>query len=149
MLWKHAAQGDERAFMTVKCVEASSLTTGYLVALRVGTNASFDGTQAVRAASGTTADLPAFIGVAAMDIASNAYGRVQTYGPVASVAFSNQGTSITINVGDPLVPGAAAGNATSLAPTYAASGFKYILASNTPAAISAAGYMSGWIRGIL
>lgn len=149
MLWKHAALGDERAFMTIKNVEASSLTTGYLVALRVGTSASFDGTQAVRAASGTTADLPAFIGVAVKDIASNNYGLVQTYGSTASVAISNQGTSITINVGDPLVPGAAAGTATSLAPTFAASGFKYILASNVPAAVSAFTYMSGWIRGIL
>lgn len=149
MLWKHAALGDERAFMTVKCVEASSLTTGYLVALRVGTSASFDGTQAVRAASGTAADLPAFIGVAAQDIASNTYGRVQVYGPVGSVAFSNVGTSITINVGDPLIPGAAAGTAFSGAPTYAASGFKYILASSVPAAISAQAWISGWIRGVL
>lgn len=149
MLWKHAAQGDERAFMTIKNVEASSMTTGYLVAICVAQSASFDGTQAVMAASGATGNLPAFIGVANMDIVSNGYGRVQTYGPCASVAFSNQGSSITINVGDPLVPGAAKGNATSLAPTYAASGFKYILASNVPAAISAAGYMNGWIRGIL
>ena len=137
MLWKHAAFGDERAYMTVKNVEASSMTTGYLVAICVGNSASFDGTQAVMPASGTAGNLPAFVGVAFRDIASNTYGLVQTYGPCGSVAFSNQGTSITINVGDPLVPGAAKGTATSLAPTYANSGFKYILASNTAAAVSA------------
>lgn len=137
--------------MTIKCVEASSLTTGYLAAIRVGTSASFDGTQAVMAKSGNGADLPAFIGVSVKDIASNAYGLVQTYGPVASVWISNQGSSITINVGDPLVPGAAPGGATSLAPTYAASGFKYILASNVPtgSCISATAWISGWIRGVL
>lgn len=149
MLWKHAALGDERGFMTIKNVEASSLTTGYLVALRVGTGASFNGTNAVRAAAAGTADLPAFIGVAVQDIASNNYGLVQTYGPTASVAISNVGTSITINVGDPIVPGGAAGTGFSLAPTYAASGFKYILASATNPAISAFGYISGWIRGVL
>lgn len=146
MLFKSAAQGDERAFGTYRCVEASSLTTGYLAALRIGTNASFNGTNVVMAKSGNTGDLPGFLGVAAQDIASNAYGLVQVYGPVASVFLSNVGSSLTVNVGDPMVPGAVAGGAFSGAPTYANGGFCFVIASNTPAAISAASYISGFVR---
>ena len=146
MLWKHAALGDERAYGTYKAVDASSITAGYLVAVCLGNSASFDGTQVVKPASGTAANLPGFIGVAVNNIAPNAYGLVQLFGPCASVAFSNVGSSLTINVGDPLVPGASAGTAFSLAPTYAASGFTYISASAVPAAISASGWMSGFIR---
>ena len=155
MLWKQSALGDERAFMTVKNVEASSLTTGYMVALCVGNAASFDGTQAVMAASGTNTNnqLSAFVGVAAKDIPSNAYGLVQTYGNVASVAMSWVGVSVTINLGDPLVPGAAKGTAASVAaPTWANAGFKYIIASavnSNLGTMSGVGYISGWIRGVL
>lgn len=145
MLFKQASRGDERAYITVRCVEASSLTLGFGVAFRVGTAASFDGINAVMADSSNAADLPAWIGVAAQDIASNAYGIVQVYGPLASVYLSNTGSSLTINSGDPLVPGAGAGGFFSAAPTYANSGFKFILASNVPVATSATGYMSGLI----
>lgn len=145
MLFKQAARGDERAYLTVKNVEATSITTGQGVCFRVGTGASFDGTSAVRSASATTADLPAFVGIAAQDIASNAYGIVQVFGLVASVLLSGVGTSITVNAGNPLVPGAEPGGLFSLAPTYAASGFKYVLCTNPPAAISASGYCSGYI----
>jgi len=151
MLFKQAARGDERAFLTVKNVEASSITTGMGVALRIGTTASFDGTSAVRAASGTAADLPGFLGVAAQDIASNAFGLVQIFGNVASVLLSNVTTSITVTAGDPLVPGALAGGFYSLAPTYAASGFCYVLVSNAPTATlsqAAPLYCSGFVRAI-
>lgn len=146
MLWKQAARGDERGYGTWQCVEASSLTTGYLAALRIGTNGSFNGSNVVMADSDNAPDLPGFIGVAAQDIPSNTYGLIQVFGPVASVFISNVGTSLTVNVGDPLVPGKAGGGAFSGAPTYANSGFCFIIASNTPAAISAAGYLSGFIR---
>lgn len=143
MLFKQASRGDERIYQTIKNVEASSLTTGYGVALRVGTAASFDGINAVLSDSDNAADLPAWVGVAAQDIASNAYGLIQSYGLVASVLLSHIGSSLTVNSGDPLVPGKGAGGFFSGAPTYANSGFKYILASNTPAAISGTAYMSG------
>lgn len=140
------AQGSpQRLYLPVRCVEASSLTNGYLAALAVGGN-SFDGNGAVMADSDVAANLPGFCGVAAQDIASNAYGVVQQLGFAASVFLSNVGSSLTINQGDPLVPGKAAGGAFSLAPTYAASGFKFILASNVPAAISASGWLSGLVR---
>jgi hypothetical protein len=146
MLFKHAAQGDEKAFLTIKNVEASSLTTGYLVCIRTGT-ASFDGTQAVRAISTGGGDLYGFIGVAAIDIVSNGFGPVQCFGAAASVFFSNVGSSITFTTGDALIPGAVAGGAFSVLPTILNSGGKFIICSavglNT---ISAAGWVSGYVR---
>lgn len=151
MLFKQAARGDERAFLTVKNVEASSLTTGMGVGLVLNTTASFDGTSSVRMASGTAANLPGFLGVAAQDIASNAFGLVQIFGNCASVLLSNMGTSITVTAGDPLIPGAVAGTFFSGAPTYAASGFGYVLVSNAPTTtLSQASplYCSGFVRAI-
>jgi hypothetical protein len=57
--------------------------------------------------------------------------------------LSNEGSSITITAGDPLVP-AAVGFA-SAAPTYANSGFKYVINGLT-ATISAASYITGLIK---
>lgn len=149
MLWKHAARGDEKAFMTVKCVEASSITTGYGAAIKIATGASFDGTQAVMTRSGTAGDLPGFVGIAVQDIASNAYGLIQTFGFCASVLLSQVGTSITIAFGDPLIPSPLAGALSSGAPTYAASGFGWVVASNVPSnTLSTSGplYASGYVR---
>lgn len=149
MLFKHAAQGDERAFMTVKCVEASSITAGYAVAIKIATSASFDGTSAVMTRTGTAADLPGFIGIAVRDIPSNQYGIVQIFGNCASVLISNVGTSITINVGDPLIPSPLAGALSSAVPSYAASGFNWVIASNVPTnTLSQAAplYISGFAR---
>lgn len=151
MLFKHATRGDERAFMSVKNVEATSITTGMGVALRIGTTASFDGTNAVRATSATAADLPGFLGVAVSDLASNAFGLVQIFGNCASVLLSNLNTSITINVGDPMIPSALAGAFASAVPSYAASGFGWVIASNVPTntlSQAAPMYISGFIRGI-
>lgn len=120
----------EQAITPVTNVDARSLTQGWPVAFRLGTTASLNFNNAVLALSGTAADLPGFLGVADQDIATNAVGRVVVWGYAKSVYISQTGTSITINNGDPLVPGA--GGFFSLAPTYAASGFKYVIASNVP-----------------
>lgn len=142
MLFKHAAFGDEKAFMSVQNVSASSITTGFPVLLATA-NASFNGTNVIVGAnSGNTG----FVGVAFQDLPPNSYGLIQNLGPTASILLSNVGTSITINNGDPVVPGPA--GFFSAAPTYANSGFKYVLVSNTPAAVSAAGYASGYVRAI-
>ena len=110
MLIKEAALGDERLYLTYKNVEASSLTTGYAVALAQGTSgASFDGTQACLAGTAATGRQTGWIGISARDIAPNAYGIIQVYGPVNSVFVSNVGTSITINTGDACVPAALSG----------------------------------------
>lgn len=151
MLFKQAARGDERAFLTVKNVEATSMTLGMAVGLCIGTAASWDGTNAVRMASGTGANLPGFLGVAAQDIPSNGYGIIQIFGACASVLLSHVATSVTIASGDPLIPSPAAGLFSSAAPTYAASGFGWVIASNVPSnTLSTAGplYCNGFVRGI-
>ena len=51
MLFKQASAGDERVFVTVKNVDAASITTGNGVMYAVGTGASFDGIQAVNSIS--------------------------------------------------------------------------------------------------
>lgn len=135
----------ENVYTVVTNVDARSLTQGWPVALRLGTAASLNFNAAVLALSGTAADLPGFLGVADQDIATNAVGRVVLWGYAKSVFLSNVGSSLTVNNGDPLVPGAA--GFFSLAPTYAASGFKYVICSNRPAAISAAAWASGFVKG--
>lgn len=151
MLFKQAARGDERGFLNVKNVEATSITTGQGVALRIGTSASFDGTSAVRATSATAADLPGFLGVAVQDIPSNGFGLIQCFGNVSSVLLSNQNTSITINNGDPLIPGPLVGAFASGVPTYAASGFGWVICSNAPSnttSVAAPAYVSGFVRAL-
>ena len=105
---------------------------------------STDGVSAVIADA--AADYTGFIGVAVQDIANNDIGRVQISGFVNSILLSHVGTSITINAGDPIVP--APSGFFSGAPTYANSGFKFLLvASNVPVAVSAGGsYASGLIK---
>jgi hypothetical protein len=143
----------EQITMPVTSVDAASLTTGFPVALVLNTNASMNFNAAVRALSGTAANLPGFLGVADQDIIANAVGRVVVWGYAKSVLLSVTNTSVTINNGDPLVPGAA--GFFSLAPTYAASGFKYVIASaqtgqvvygNMSAAANAI-YAVGFVKG--
>ena len=149
MLFKQTAQGDERAFMTVKNSAGSSITLGYAVALAISGTASFDGTQVVLAASGTAANLPGFLGIAATTIPNTSYGIIQIYGNIASVLVSNMGTSITLTAGDPLIPSTVAGALFSAVPTYAASGFNWVICSNPPSnTLSQAAplYVSGFGR---
>lgn len=144
MLFKHAAQGDERAYMTIFNCLPQSITTGFPVNLALGT-ASFNGTNAICNTNGTLSGA-GFIGVANRDIPGNSYGIIQTLGMVASVLLSNVGTSLTINIGDPLTPGPA--GFFSAAPGWFQGGYKYLIASNLPPAISAQAYCSGYIRAI-
>lgn len=151
MLFKQASAGDERVFVTVKNVDASSVTTGAGVMLAIGTGASFDGIQAVNAISTGGSSLFGLLGVAVKDIAVNAFGLVQTYGNCLSVLISQMNTSITIGSGNPLTPSSLIGAWSSVtgAPTFAASAFGFVIASNTPAnTISTAGplYLSGFVR---
>ena len=131
----------EKVFINVLNVHGATITTGNPVSYALG--ASNDGISVVMPGA-AGANSPGFIGVAKNDIANNDYGLVQIYGFVNSVLLSNVGTSITVNSGDPLVPGPA-GFASS-APTYANSGFKFLSASNVPVAVSAVAYASGLIR---
>ena len=140
----------EKIFIPVLNTEASSMTTGYAVAIAFGA-ASADGHQAVMTRSGTAANLPGWVGVAAADIAANTRGRVQTYGYAASIYLSQMNTSITVTIGDLLVPGAQAGGLTSaITPTGAASGFRYVMVISAPTLTlsNTVGncYTSGYIR---
>jgi len=151
MLFKQASAGDERVYVTVKNVDAASITTGYAVMYAVGTGASFDGIQAVNAISTGAQSLYGFLGIAVKDIAVNAFGLVQTYGNCSSVLYSNMGTSITIGAGNPLTPSSLLGALSSVtgAATMASSAFGFIIASNPPSnTLSQAAplYGSGFIR---
>ncbi len=130
----------EKVYIGIKNVEGATMTVGLPVAYVLGT--SQDGVNAVIA--NAAADYPGFIGVVVKNIANNDYGQVQIAGWCNSILLSNVGTSITVNAGDPLVPSPA--GFASAAPTYANSGFRWIAASNVPAAVSAAAYASGLIR---
>lgn len=148
MLFKQSARGDERIYATYQNVEASSLTTGYAVAVALGASgASFNGTQACLAGTAAIGRQSNWLGQAASDIAPNAYGLVQVYGPVNSVFISNVGTSLTFGVGAYLVPGALAGSLfCASAPTFANSGFAFMTCSNDLPAVSATGWVSGFMR---
>lgn len=131
----------ENVYRVVRNVEGATITTGLPVSL---VNTSTDGVAAV--ISDAAGNHPGFIGVAVQDIANNDFGRIQTSGFVNSILVSHVGSSITINAGDPLVPGPV--GFFSAAPTYANSGFKFLSASNVPVAVSAAAYASGLIKGL-
>lgn len=144
MLFQKVNKSDsEKVYVTVTNAEGATITTGYPVAYALGAG-SADGSNAVIA--NATADFPGFIGVAFRDIPRNGYGLVQVSGYVASVLISNVGTSITINVGDPLVPSPA--GFFSAAPTYANAGFKWIAAATVPtgSVVSAVAYVTGLIK---
>lgn len=137
----------EKIYFDAKNVSGATITTGYAVALALGT--SIDGINVVLANS-TAAVSPGFIGIASKDIANNDYGTVQTGGFCGSILVSNMGTSVNFSVGDPLVPSGLNGALFSGAPTYASGGGYFVhAASNAPATLSAAAplYVSGIIRG--
>lgn len=131
----------ENVYRVVQNAEGATITTGLPVSLA---NTSTNGVLGVIA--NAAGDYPGFIGIAVEDIANNDFGRVQISGFVNSILLSNAGTSITINALDPLVPAPA--GMYSAAPTYANSGFKFVIASNVPVAVSAAAYASGLIKTI-
>ena len=143
------AQGSAtKLYLPVKTTINTSLTLGYAVGLALN-GVSFDGAQAMLLDSDVADHLPGFIGVANGDIAASAYGLVQCWGFAASVYLSQYGTSVTVNQGNPLVPGKEAGGLGSTVPTYLNAGFKYIVCSNPPATVSmakTANYASGLVR---
>lgn len=142
MFKKLNRDGAENVFRTVLNVQGATITTGRAVSIKP-TTASCDGISAILADA--AGDYPGFAGIATQDIANNDYGLIQTSGFVASVLLSQEVGSITVNAGDPLVP--SPGGFASAAPTYANSGFKYVIAaSNVPLVMSAATYASGLIK---
>lgn len=105
----------EKIFAVVKNVDADSITTGFAARIVGGAAAeivSTDGVNAVKA----TALTSQFAGIAAEDIASNGYGRVQVWGYVNSIAYSfeaNKTVGVTGNALSFLKVSAAPGLMTS------------------------------------
>lgn len=139
MLFQQLNRSDsDKVYISVKNVEGATITAARAVSL---VNTSTDGVNAVIA--NAAADYRGFVGFAKADIANNDYGLIQVSGFVDSILLSNVGSSITINAGDMLIPGAA--GMFSGVPGAANAGLKVVLASNVPVAVSAAGYCSGLI----
>jgi len=122
-----------------------SLTTGYGVRI-VQTAASFDGISAITTTAATIKD---FLGVVFKDTPINGFGKATCFGYAASVVISNVGTSITVNAGDTLKPGAVAGTFFSSVTDAAMTTLlgKYIVAGQTNG-ISALAWVSGFVRGM-
>jgi len=144
----------ERILVNVKNVEASSLTTGFGVALAVGNEdvvASADGVSAVLFT--TSAELrPGFIGVAKGDIASNGYGPVISWGFADSIALSQE-ANVTVGLlagASLLRAGAQAGTFTSALAPQAISTYcgKYVGNATTQSCTGGINYTKGLIRAI-
>lgn len=118
----------ERVQIVVKNVDGGgSLTTGLGVALAQAV-ASTDGVSAVR---NTLALGLGFCGIAAQDIAINAYGLVTAWGFAASVAISQSVGSWTIAAGAVLKPSAVTGQWTSVVTPQSLSTqlYRYVIAA--------------------
>lgn len=139
----------EKVYLLVKNVDGSgSITTG------MGVNvcqlaASFDGVSAIKTGT-TTASWNGFVGVANQDIAINAFGLVQSWGYANSVQVSGVGTSLSIQVGNYLIPGAVAGQFFSSLTDQAVSTLLYRYAINAVATMVSANpsYTSAFIRAL-
>lgn len=142
----------ERVLINVKCVEASSITTGFGVCLAVGNEdvaASADGINAVFFTASTELN-PAFIGVAKRDIASNAYGPVICFGWADSVALSQE-AAVTVGLlagASILIPGAQAGTFTSSITNQNVSTlmYRYVINATTQSTNGAINYTKGFVR---
>lgn len=93
----------------------------------------------------TVEEIRLFAGIANADVADTAVGRFIVYGYAASVQTFALGSSITINPGDPLGPGAAASLGVSSAGLVTAFGPVLCLES-AAVTVSAGSYISGWVR---
>lgn len=146
----------EKVLINIQNVDASSITTGYGVALNVGDAAAVVSTDGVQSLiMGTNAAIvPGFIGVALRDIAPNAYGLVQVWGYAASIALSGVGSSLTVGVltgatNSLLTPTAGIkGTFTSTLTPQAISTFcgKYIINALTTGISAHPSWTSGFVR---
>jgi hypothetical protein len=124
---------------------SGSITTGMGVAM-VLAGASINGYAVTKA---TAALQAGFAGVAIEDIPINGFGLSRIWGLAASVLLSNVGTSITINAGNALRPGAAAGtyfSAQATGETLSTLLYRWVTAADT-IAVSAQAWVRGFVRG--
>jgi hypothetical protein len=123
-------------------VRGATLTLGHAVGV-CGLAASLSGNNAV---SPTEAN--PFQGISLSDVPVNGVGMARAYGVVSSVFVFAVGSSVTVNAGDVMGPGAAAslgvnstGVRTVLAPVYAAT-------AAGAAICSPGGYVKGFVRAL-
>mgnify|MGYP001583980904 CR=1 FL=1 len=142
----------ERILVNVLNGEASSLTTGFGVALAIGNEdvvASANGVTAVMFTN--SAELrPGFIGVAKSDIAPNSYGPVISWGFADSIALSQE-ANVTVGLlagASLLRAGAQAGTFTSALTPQAISTYcgKYVVNATTQSCTGGINYTKGLIR---
>lgn len=137
----------EKVFILIKNVDGSgSITTG-MGAQLTQLAASFDGIGAVKVAA---ALYNGFLGVAVQDIAINSFGLVQNWGYCNSVQVSGVGTSLSIQVGNYLIPGAVAGQFFSSLTDQALSTLLYRYSINAVATMVSANpsFTSAFIRAL-
>lgn len=132
--------------ITVQNVDGSgSITTGMGVAM-VLAGASINGYAVTK---NTAALQPGFAGIATRDIPVNGFGESQVWGFCGSVLMSNVGTSITVNAGNALRPGAVAGTFFSgqgTGETLSTLAYRWVVAADTTA-ISGPAWVRGFVRG--
>lgn len=148
----------EKVFIVALNTEASSITTGFGARFLGGAAAeivSTDGSQVVMTVTGG-ATMAQFAGIASADIPANSFGRLQSHGYVASVAYSGVGSQLTVGVtgiaASYLIPGAAAGTFFSAGVPQAvlSTGMGNLLQAWTTTLISVhPSYGSGFVKAIL
>jgi len=137
----------DRVLIVVKNVDGGgSITTGLAVAL-CEAGASIDGVSAVKL---TGARGKGFAGIAAGDIAINAFGLVTAWGYAASVQISAVGSSITVTAGDVLKPGAVAGTLFSAIANEAISTqlYKYVYVASSQTISANPVWTAGIVRAL-
>lgn len=137
----------EKVFILVKNVDGSgSITTG-MGAQLTQLAASFDGVSSVKSAA---ALYNGFMGIAVQDIAINAFGLVQNWGFCNSVQVSGVGSSLSVQVGNYLIPGAVAGQFFSSLTDQALSTLLYRYAINATATMVSANpsFTSAFIKAL-
>jgi hypothetical protein len=146
----------EKVYVVVKNVSATVATAGsamrYRGTLGVGEVVSADGSQAQLLTN--KGCMPGLVGIAIEDIASNGYGRVQTWGYNATALYSFEAdkTCGIVSISESyLQPGGAAGTLTSgLGPEVGmlSTNFKYIQALSTVNISGGAPYGPVFIRAL-
>lgn len=124
---------------------SGSITTGMGVAM-VLAGASINGYSVTKA---TAALQVGFAGIANEDTPINGFGTARIWGLAASVLLSNVGTSITINAGNALRPGAVAGtyfSGQATGETLSTLLYRWVTAADT-IAVSAQAWVRGFVRG--
>lgn len=142
----------EKIFMVIKNVDADSITTGWatrIVGAAAAEIVSSDGVNAVK----PTALNSQFAGIAAEDIVSNGFGRVQVWGYVNSIAYSfeaNKTVGVTGNASSFLKVGGAVGTFTSTQVPEALSTAqsKFVQAFTTVNISGGIPYGSGFVRAL-